>query len=200
MTHLERGWAKLDCWRGMYYRLGALMGPLMVTDGRYTSPGHIRGGLRQNDLYDNFRRAWLVFTHLERGWAKWGCYRGMYCRLGALMGAPMVTDGWYTSPGSRWVETKICFSTRQPFITCSLVRKIDQGKDGSGRREGYEYVWCLKIRRQSDRHHKTIGFRHMSTHNGRRYKTDERTNQTEIGKEERLKIGERGHVEHRCWI
>ena len=67
-----------------------------------------------------------------------------------------------------------------------------------GGRKGMNMYDVFKIRRQSDRHHKTIGFRHMSTHNGRRYKTDERTNQTEIGKEERLKIGERGHVEHRC--
>ena len=55
----------------------------------------------KNVLYDNFRRVWLVFIHLESGCAKWVCCRGMYCRLGALMGAPMVTDGRYTSPGHR---------------------------------------------------------------------------------------------------
>ena len=35
----------------MYCRLGALMGAPMVTDGRYTSPGHRRGWLRQQMFY-----------------------------------------------------------------------------------------------------------------------------------------------------
>ena len=35
-------------------------------------------------------------------WGKLGCCRGMYCCLVALMGAPMVPDGWYRPPGHMW--------------------------------------------------------------------------------------------------
>ena len=100
---VAKGWAKLGCCKGLYCCLGALMGAPMVSDVWYTSAGHGRGVLRQKIvLYDNFRIAWLVSTHLERGQAKSGYCRGMYCRFGALMGAPMVLDGRYMSPGHRW--------------------------------------------------------------------------------------------------
>ena len=59
----------------------------MVTDGWYTSPGHRWGGLRQRNVsYQNYRKALPVFNHLEKGWAKSGCCRGMNTCLGTLMG------------------------------------------------------------------------------------------------------------------
>ena len=60
---LRKGLSKTGLLQGFVLCFGGSDGGPMVTDGRYTSPGHRRGGLRQkNVLYDNFRRVWLVFT------------------------------------------------------------------------------------------------------------------------------------------
>ena len=50
--------SKIGFFQGYVLLFGGSEGGPMVTDGGYTSPGHIRGGLRQKNVsYDNFRKA-----------------------------------------------------------------------------------------------------------------------------------------------
>ena len=84
---LRKGLSKTGLLQGFVLCFGGSDGGPMVTDGWYTSPGHRWGGLRQRNVsYQNYRKALPVSNHLEKGWAKLGCCRGMNTCLGTLMG------------------------------------------------------------------------------------------------------------------
>ena len=79
------------------------MGSPIAPVGQYGTPGDKLGVWQQkNGLIFYFWPRLFDITHDESHCGKRVGFRGIYCCLGGPIGAPMVPDGQYGTPGDRW--------------------------------------------------------------------------------------------------